>query len=95
MHLCSSAPLSLPTRESKHYKASGTNQGTIIGPVVLPDPKDEWRATFAEKKKIYGKCRRPVGGKTSEQRTEESGTAAQKARLDTDMEVVFMNAMSP
>ncbi|CAK0797737.1 unnamed protein product, partial [Prorocentrum cordatum] len=89
LHICSTAPLQLPPRASKHYPSSGTNQGAIIGPVVLPLPSEEWQATFATKKCIYGKDYRiAVGG-------EVAGQGEGKKRENDDWEMVSMNAMPP
>ncbi len=65
--MCTLRALSLPYRESKHY-AGQSNQGTILGPVVLNAPASEWQASVKCKKAIYGDFRIAVGGKTEAQK---------------------------
>jgi hypothetical protein len=80
MHIITSGLLTLPERISKHY--SGTNKGTMLGPITLSKLEEEWSATVKEKRAIYGKrCRIAVGGKSPE--------GAVGKRTDTDMEPVF------
>ena len=88
LRVCSAQPLNLPTRDSKHYPSSGTNQGTIIGPVVLTEVSKEWQATFEQKKEIYGKFRIAVGGKTPGFEGDTKGR-----RENGDLEMVFYNSM--
>ena len=40
MHVLTHGALTLPERDGKHY--AGTNKGSVIGPVVLPDGNEEW-----------------------------------------------------
>ena len=80
LHVIACSNLCLPDRPGKHYP--GSNKGTALGPVVLANPDEEWKATVKEKGLIYGKrWRIAVGGKTE-------GSSAEK-RIDTDREPVF------
>ena len=54
--------LALPEINHKHY--TGSNKGTVISFVKLPDYVDTWSLPFGEKKKVYGSQRVAVGGKT-------------------------------
>ena len=52
--------LKVPERKREFY--SGTNRGNVISPVILRPLSEGWTATFKDKKEIYGKSRRAVGG---------------------------------
>jgi hypothetical protein len=52
--------LQIPERKREFY--AGTNRGNVISPVILRPLNEGWSATFREKKEIYGKHRRAVGG---------------------------------
>lgn len=81
MHLLTASSLILPEREGKHY--SGTNKGTVLGPVLLPLPEEEWKMTVKDKRTLYGKRNRiAVGGRTP-------GQSEVQRRSDTDIEPVF------
>lgn len=80
MHMLSSAAISLPERAGKHFP--GTNKGTVLGPVLLPESTSGLQATVKAKRNIYGKRNRiAVGGKSTEGKLEK--------RNDTDVEPLF------
>lgn len=80
MFVMTPGPLQLPERSGKFFE--GTNKGTLIGPITLPDPEKEWQATVKEKRGIYGKrFRIAVGGKSPEGPVQK--------RQDSEVEPVF------
>ena len=82
VQLMSPTVICLPERECTVFQGQ-SNRGTVLGPITLPDPEQEWKETVAAKRAIYGKpFRIPVGG--------SAGTPMTTRRQDTDIEpVVF------
>ena len=46
MYVLTSGALSLPERASLHY--SGTNKGTVLGPIVMGDLENDWSMTVKD-----------------------------------------------
>ena len=97
MHMVTLSGLKVPDRKKEVY--GGTNQGNVIGPVFMRPLAEGWTTTYAEKKLIFGKHRRAVGGT-------EPGTAgnekppsvnggSSKDRNDDNIEPVFYRALPP
>lgn len=97
MHMVTLSGLKVPDRKKEVY--GGTNQGNVIGPVFMRPLAEGWTTTYAEKKLIFGKHRRAVGGT-------EPGTAgnekppsvnggSSKDRTDDNIEPVFYRALPP
>jgi hypothetical protein len=61
MHLFSVNGLQIPTRSRDQYPGF-TNKSDIMGPIVFPSLQDSWVLSYEQKKELYGKYRRAVGG---------------------------------
>ena len=42
----------------------GTSSGSVIGPIAVPSPDDQWQLKFEHKKRLFGAARVAVGGRT-------------------------------
>jgi len=98
MHLVTLNGLKVPDRKKEVY--GGTNQGNVIGPVCMRPLEDGWTTTFAEKKLIFGKHRRAVGGTDpaavgNEKPPSVNSGGASKDRNDDNIEPVFYRALPP
>ncbi len=62
MHIYSNSGVKVPERARSQY--AGSNRGNVLGPIVLPALGNSWTMTFGDKKLLYGKNRRAVGGRT-------------------------------
>ena len=62
LHILSPSQIYLPDKDCPVY-AGQSNKGTIVGPVVLPDPDLDWVETVGTKKVIYKSWRKEIGGK--------------------------------
>ena len=94
MTVLTGKPLQLKTAKRKVY--AGTNQTNMIGPVAVPAAKDQWKATFAEKKILLGHARFAVGGATEGLQLGSDGAPVKGAhkRADDDLEPVAYHANS-
>ena len=94
MTVVTGKPLQLKTAKRKVY--AGTNQTNMIGPVAVPVAKDQWKATFAEKKTLLGHARFAVGGATEGLQLGSDGAPVKGAhkRDDDDLEPVAYHANS-
>ena len=94
MTVLTGKPLQLKTAKRKVY--AGTNQTNMIGPVAVPVAKDQWKATFAEKKTLLGHARFAVGGATEGLQLGSDGAPVRDARKrqDDDLEPVAYHANS-
>ena len=94
MTVLTGKPLQLKTAKRKVY--AGTNQTNMIGPVAVPLAKDQWKATFAEKKTLLGHARFAVGGATEGLQLGSDGAPVRDARKrqDDDLEPVAYHANS-
>lgn len=94
MTVLTGKPLQLKTAKRKVY--AGTNQTNMIGPVAVPLAKDQWKATFAEKKTLLGHARFAVGGATEGLQLGSDGAPVKGAhkRADDDLEPVAYHANS-
>jgi len=90
MTVLTGKPLQLKTAKRKVY--AGTNQTNMIGPVAVPLAKDQWKATFAEKKTLLGHARFAVGGAT--EGLLQLGSDGGRKRQDDDLEPVAYHANS-
>ena len=61
MRLITASGIKVPERRRAVY--DGSNQGNVIAPVMMRPLSEGWLASFKDKKAIYGKHRRPVGGR--------------------------------
>ena len=94
MTVVTGKPLQLKTAKRKVY--AGTNQTNMIGPVAVPPAKDQWKATFGEKKTLLGHARFAVGGPTEGLQLVSDGEKAphHRKRQDDDVEPVAFHSNS-
>jgi hypothetical protein len=94
MTVVTGKPLQLKTAKRKFY--AGTNQTNMIGPVAVPPAKDQWKATFGEKKTLLGHMRFAVGGPTEGLQLGSDGATAphNRKRQDDDVEPVAYHSNS-
>ena len=79
----------LPPVDYQTY--NGGSYGDLIGPVILTPAEEQWRATWAEKKKIFGPEQLiDVGGKLEADAPEPK---RKKQRTDDTIEPVFFHSM--
>lgn len=91
MLIVSQNQIVLPPVQYQTY--SGGTYGDVIGPVVLTPPEQQWRTTWAEKKKIFGPEQLiDVGGKLEADAPEPK---RKKPRTDDTIEPVFFHSMPP
>ena len=89
MLVVSQRPANLPPAKSQVYPG-GTNGG-VVGPGVLAPAEMQWRATWAEKKKIFGPDQLiEVGGKLEADAPEPK---RKKPRADDTVEPAFFHSM--
>ena len=89
MIVMSQCQIVLPPVDYQTY--SGGNYGDSIGPVVLTPAEEQWRTTWAEKKKIFGPEQLiDVGGKLEADAPEPK---RKKQRTDDTVEPVFFQSM--
>lgn len=97
MHCVTAKPLVLRKRPRKHI-CSASTAGDCIGPLGVPDLRDEWLLTFEQKKAYYGSARVAVGGVTVEGADEVDKHAlevARKKRADGAIEPMCFHTMLP
>ena len=82
MYVCAGPGINVPERDWGNG-FSGTNKGTMIGPVKATAPAEDWQTTIKDKRSIFGKCVRLVGG------TEQGAAAVEKKKQDSTVELVF------
>ena len=97
LHMVTLGGLKVPDRKKEVY--GGTNQGNVIGPVCMRPLAEGWTTTYAEKKLIFGKHRRAVGGvepgTTGNEKPPSVNGGSTKDRNDDNIEPVFYRALPP
>ena len=89
MIVMSQTQITLPPVDYQTYP--GGTYGDCIGPVVLTPAEEQWRATWADKKKIFGPDQLiDVGGKLEADAPEPK---RKKQRTDDTVEPVFFHSM--
>jgi hypothetical protein len=89
LHLVTATPITLPPMKYEGWP--GGTGGNAIGPVVLQGADEQWNATWAEKKLIYGPENFiDVGGKLEADMPEHT---RKKQRTDECMEPVFFHSL--
>ena len=83
LYVITGSPLVCTDGPRLHYR--GSNQSNVLGPVVLPSHDEIEQVTFAHKKKMLGKFRFEVGGKTD-------GCEGRLQRADEDLEPISFHA---
>ena len=87
-----------------NVKFTGTTAGNVIGPVGMLDYEKVWRATYEQKKVIFGDARVAVGGTGTEGALEDDGDAElagtskparRRVRQLSDVEPVFFHNINP
>jgi len=78
LHQFSKGPLQLPPIKRTHHE--GTNAANAINNIVIEPIDDVWQLPFGMKKKMYGKARVPVGGKSK--KGDDSSTASDDGGID-------------
>ncbi len=71
MYLVSRTAYDVPERKRLIFE--GTNRGNVMAFLRLPSWESGWLLSFDDKKKLWGKSRVPVGGKTFDDDDEASG----------------------
>ena len=90
----SQSTLALKRHSFKHMK--GTSAGTVMGPLIMTPPSDQWQLSWKTKKMIYGSENLiPVGGKADDDGLEEISVNGEKSRTPATVEPVFYHGSPP